>query len=86
MAFGSFPSKDLPAADTPQIRADGVVRWPYGTAARSLIHERDIAAVAVRSLTSDEHYAAKYVLTGPASTDPPEFKPVEAGPASELYR
>ncbi|GHO88409.1 nucleotide-diphosphate-sugar epimerase [Dictyobacter formicarum] len=48
-----------------QIRSDGVVRWPYGTAARSLIHEQDIATVAVRVLTSDRHNGAKYVLTGP---------------------
>jgi uncharacterized protein YbjT (DUF2867 family) len=51
----------------PQIRADGVVRWPYGAAVRSLIHERDIAAVAVRALTEDGHVGAKYVLTGPQS-------------------
>ncbi len=49
----------------PQIRADGVVRWPYGAAARSLIHERDIAAVAIRALTEEGHAGAKYVLTGP---------------------
>jgi uncharacterized protein YbjT (DUF2867 family) len=49
----------------PQIRADGVVRWVYAAAARSLIHEQDIAAVAVRALTSDGHGGAKYVLTGP---------------------
>lgn len=48
-----------------QIRADGVVRWPYGEAARSLIHERDIAAVAVRALIEDGHDGARYVLTGP---------------------
>ncbi len=29
----------------PQIRNDGIVRWFHGDAARSLIHERDIAAV-----------------------------------------
>ncbi len=51
----------------PQIRADGVVRWPYGACARSLIHERDIAAVAVCALTGDGHGAAKYVVTGPQS-------------------
>lgn len=34
-----------------QIRADGVVRQPYGQAARSMIDERDIAAVDVRALT-----------------------------------
>lgn len=49
----------------PQTRADGVVRWPYGTAARSLLHETDIAAVAVRALTEGGHAGAKYVLSGP---------------------
>lgn len=48
-----------------QIRADGVVRWPYGAASRSLIHERDIAAVAVRALTEEGHVGARYPLTGP---------------------
>jgi uncharacterized protein YbjT (DUF2867 family) len=60
---GGFATNTLEWAD--QIRAEGVVRWPYGRAARSLIHERDIAAVAVRALTRDGHVAAKYVLTGP---------------------
>lgn len=49
----------------PQIRADGVVRWVYGACARASIHERDIAAVAARVLTSGGHGAAKYLLTGP---------------------
>lgn len=48
-----------------QIRETGVVRWPYGHAARSLIDERDIAAVAVHALTEPEHTGARYVLTGP---------------------
>jgi len=48
-----------------QIRTDGVVRWPYAEAARSLIHEADIAAVAVRALTQDGHTGQTYVLTGP---------------------
>lgn len=48
-----------------QIRESGVVRWPYGRAGRSLIHERDIAAVAAHALTEDGHTGAKYVLTGP---------------------
>lgn len=50
-----------------QIRASGVVRWPYAGAARSLVHERDIAAVAVRALTEDGHAGARYVLTGPSA-------------------
>lgn len=48
-----------------QIRSDGVVRESYGAAARPVIHERDIAAVAVRALTSDGHRGATYCLTGP---------------------
>lgn len=48
-----------------QIRSDGVVHWPYGEAARSLIHERDIAAVAVRALTEEGHGGQAYHLTGP---------------------
>ncbi|HET6167531.1 MAG TPA: NAD(P)H-binding protein [Marmoricola sp.] len=48
-----------------QIRRSDVVEWVYGQAARSLIDERDIAAVAVRALTGDGHGRARYVLTGP---------------------
>jgi uncharacterized protein YbjT (DUF2867 family) len=49
----------------PQIRAEGVVRWVYGACARASIHEQDIAAVAVRTLTDDGHGGRKYPLTGP---------------------
>lgn len=49
----------------PQIRAGDIVRWPYAEAVLSPIHERDIAAVAVRALLDDRHAGAKYVLTGP---------------------
>ncbi|MET9535580.1 MULTISPECIES: NAD(P)H-binding protein [unclassified Streptomyces] len=48
-----------------QILADGVVRSPYGAAARSPIDEADLAAVAVRALTTDGHVGEKYVVTGP---------------------
>jgi uncharacterized protein YbjT (DUF2867 family) len=58
-----FAANTLAWAD--QIRSTGVVRWVYGQAARSLIHERDIADVAVRALTDDKHVGATYVLTGP---------------------
>ncbi|MEU8250959.1 NAD(P)H-binding protein [Nonomuraea sp. NPDC048916] len=47
-----------------QIR-QGLVRWPYGEASRSLIHEKDIAAVAAHVLTSAGHGGAAYVLSGP---------------------
>lgn len=50
-----------------QIDRGDVVRWPYGAAARSLIHERDIAVVAVRALIEEGHAGARYVLTGPTT-------------------
>jgi uncharacterized protein YbjT (DUF2867 family) len=62
---GGFAANTLAWAT--QIRAGGVVRRPYGRASRSLIHERDIAAVATTVLTSTGHSGGKYVLTGPES-------------------
>ncbi|WP_245658100.1 zinc-binding dehydrogenase [Microtetraspora malaysiensis] len=47
-----------------QVRA-GAVRQPSGDAAFSPIHERDIAAVAVRALLGEGHHGAVYTLTGP---------------------
>lgn len=49
----------------PQIRAGNIIRWPYGGASFAPIHERDIAAVAVRALTEQGHDRKKYILTGP---------------------
>lgn len=49
----------------PQIVNGDTVRWPFGQMARPLIHERDIAAVAVKALLEDGHQAHHYVLTGP---------------------
>jgi uncharacterized protein YbjT (DUF2867 family) len=46
-------------------RTDDVVRLASPGAGRSLIHERDIAAVAVRTLLDDKHIGQKYLLTGP---------------------
>ncbi len=45
----------------------GVVLAPYGRAARSLVHERDVAAVAVRALLDDGHAGKSYATTGPES-------------------
>ncbi|MEU4584514.1 NAD(P)H-binding protein [Kitasatospora aureofaciens] len=47
------------------IRTEGLVRAPYGNAKRVLIHESDVAAVAVAALRSGEHAGRAYVLTGP---------------------
>ncbi|MEW2407484.1 NAD(P)H-binding protein [Streptomyces griseoviridis] len=48
-----------------QIKATGVVRSPYGAAARSSIHEEDVAAVAVRALTGGDLAGRRLVITGP---------------------
>jgi uncharacterized protein YbjT (DUF2867 family) len=52
---------------TAAIRAGEPVRIPSPKAARSLIHEMDVAEVAVRALTEDGHARAAYLLTGPAA-------------------
>lgn len=49
------------------IRAGQPVRMPYAKAARSLIHERDIADIAVLALTEAGHAGQAYPLTGPAA-------------------
>jgi uncharacterized protein YbjT (DUF2867 family) len=48
----------------PQLRSGDVLRWPYAAAAWAPIHERDIAAVAVRALTEDGHAGKRLYLTG----------------------
>lgn len=48
-------------------RADGVVRWPYGAAETAPVDDRDVAAVAARTLYQDGHAGGDYVLTGPES-------------------
>ncbi|MFI7573449.1 NAD(P)H-binding protein [Micromonospora sp. NPDC049497] len=60
---GGFATNTLAWAD--RVRAEGVVRAPYAEAARSLIHEADIAEVAVRALTGEGHAGRAYALTGP---------------------
>ncbi|WP_201788877.1 NAD(P)H-binding protein [Amycolatopsis orientalis] len=47
-----------------QISNGDVVRFPYGEAARTSIHEDDLAAIGVRALTSDGHAGKKYLVTG----------------------
>jgi uncharacterized protein YbjT (DUF2867 family) len=58
-----FAANTLMWAD--QIRRSDVVRWVFGRAARSLIDERDIAAVAIEALTDSRHDGARLVLSGP---------------------
>jgi uncharacterized protein YbjT (DUF2867 family) len=49
------------------IRDDGVVRWPYGAAETAPVDDRDVAAVAARTMYQDGHAGGDYVLTGPES-------------------
>jgi uncharacterized protein YbjT (DUF2867 family) len=49
------------------IRGEGVVRWPYGAAETAPVDDRDVAAVAARTLYQDRHAGGDYVLTGPES-------------------
>jgi uncharacterized protein YbjT (DUF2867 family) len=58
-----FASNTLMWAD--QIRSGDLVRWPFGAAARALIDERDIAAVAMHALLEDGHARSRYLLSGP---------------------
>jgi uncharacterized protein YbjT (DUF2867 family) len=51
----------------PQIASGDVVRWFHAEAQTAPIHERDIAASAVRVLCEEGHDGRDYVLTGPES-------------------
>ncbi|MGW2377934.1 SDR family oxidoreductase [Kitasatospora sp. NPDC001683] len=51
----------------PAIRLGEVVRWPYGAAETAPVDDRDVAAVAARTLHQDGYTGGDYVLTGPES-------------------
>ncbi|MFE0105061.1 NAD(P)H-binding protein [Streptomyces sp. NPDC059009] len=59
----SFMSNTLGWARS--IQEEGVVRDLYGTAGNATIDPRDIADVAVQSLTDPRHIGQAYALTGP---------------------
>ncbi|MFI2641883.1 NAD(P)H-binding protein [Streptomyces sp. NPDC018610] len=63
---GMFASNS-PAWWGPAVRAGDVVRWPYGAAETAPVDDRDVAAVAARTLYQDGHAGGDYVLTGPES-------------------
>ncbi|MCB5169945.1 NAD(P)H-binding protein [Streptomyces bambusae] len=58
-----FASNTLGWAD--QVRTTGAVRAPLARLARPLIHEADIAAVAVQAVTTDALLGARPLITGP---------------------
>lgn len=49
----------------PSIRAEGVVRAPFGDWNSAMVHEDDIAAVVVKALLEDRHAGQTYRPTGP---------------------
>jgi uncharacterized protein YbjT (DUF2867 family) len=51
----------------PQIHCGDIVRWFHGAAQTAAVHERDVAAVAVRTLCEERHEGRDYVLTGAES-------------------
>ncbi|AEN14087.1 uncharacterized protein YbjT (DUF2867 family) [Streptomyces sp. DvalAA-21] len=61
---GMFASNSL-AWWGPALRAGGIVRWPHGAAESAPVDDRDVAAVAARTLRQDGHVGGDYVLTGP---------------------
>jgi uncharacterized protein YbjT (DUF2867 family)/ketosteroid isomerase-like protein len=60
---GGFATNTLEWA--PAIRAGRPARMPFPLAGRSLIHEHDIADIAVLALTEDGYTSRTYPLTGP---------------------
>ncbi len=60
---GTFMSTALQWAAT--VKAQGKVFLPYGDGKVAPVHPRDIAAVAVKALTSPGHEGKAYTLTGP---------------------
>ena len=62
---GGFATNTLAWAAS--VRAESVVRFPYGEAALALLAEQDIAAAAVRALLDSGHTGRTYTLTGAES-------------------
>lgn len=58
-----FATNTLGWAD--QLRRSNVLRWFLPEARRALVHEADLASVAVRALTEDGHHRMAYHVTGP---------------------
>ncbi|MFI6812381.1 NAD(P)H-binding protein [Nonomuraea sp. NPDC050328] len=49
-----------------RIRVERTVREPYGRSGYPVVHEADVAEVAVAALLTDAHLGAAYTITGPA--------------------
>jgi uncharacterized protein YbjT (DUF2867 family) len=75
---GMFASNSV-AWWAPAISAGQAVRWPYAAAETAPVDDRDVAAVAARTLYQDGHAGGDYVLTGPQSLSQAELVQVIAG-------
>lgn len=62
---GGFATNTLEWAE--QVRSGDVVRAPFPEAGRSLVDERDLAEVALRSLLDPAYAGRAFALTGPAT-------------------
>lgn len=65
----SFFMQNLSTTQAEEIRVQGEIALPVGKAKTSFIDVRDIAAVAVRTLTEAQHVDRIYTLTGGESLD-----------------
>jgi uncharacterized protein YbjT (DUF2867 family) len=63
-----FMSNYLGWADL--IRTEGIVRQPFANRRSAMVHEADIAAVAVTALTEEGHGGQIYTITGPEALTP----------------
>lgn len=67
------------------IKTQRLVYGPYPQSAQALIHEADVAAVAVAALTTEGHQGATYALTGPESlTQAEQLQTIGAAIGQEL--
>ena len=67
------------------IKTTRSVLGPYPQSAQALIHEQDVADVAVTALTTDGHEGATYALTGPESlTQADQLRTIGAAIGKEL--
>ncbi|MET9480375.1 NmrA family NAD(P)-binding protein [Streptomyces sp. NPDC006638] len=65
-----FMSNALEWAES--VRTEGVVREGFPESRSAIVHEADIASVAVTALTADGHAGKEYWLTGPQALTPAE--------------
>ena len=82
---GMFASNSV-AWWAPAIRVGDAIRWPYAAAETAPVDDRDVAAVAARTLDQDGHAGGDYVLTGPESLSQAEQVRVIAGVLGQSIR